>query len=114
MTTTTEKAEAIKNLRQLIKEGATVYTILRHRTASGMTRFLDLYIMRDNEPWRITWQAAKAMGWTYDRKHEALKVGGCGMDMGFHAVYTLSRYLFPNGCEASARDGGYAVNHRWM
>jgi hypothetical protein len=26
-----------------------------------------------------------------------LGVGGCGMDMGFHLVYSLSRALFPTG-----------------
>ena len=32
-------------------------------------------------------------------------VGGCGMDMGFHLVYTLSRELF---------DDGYYVKHEWL
>lgn len=92
-----DQLEAINDLRELIKAGDTVYTILRHRSASGMTRWLDLYVMRDNKPRRITWTAARAIGWTYDRNYDAVKVGGCGMDMGFHAVYTLSHYLFREG-----------------
>jgi hypothetical protein len=34
-----------------------------------------------------------------------IRVGGCGMDMGFHLVYTLSRALF---------DDGYYVKHEWL
>lgn len=91
------QTEAIENLRGMISAGDRVYTILRHCSASGMTRWLDLYIIKDNTPCRITWQAAQALGYTYDRKYDALKVGGCGMDMGFHVVYCLSRRLFPDG-----------------
>ena len=92
-----DQIEAINDLRELIKAGDTVYTILRHCSASGMTRWLDMYVMRDNKPRRITWTAARAVGWTYDTSRDALKVGGCGMDMGFHAVYVLSSYLFREG-----------------
>ena len=117
--------EAIENLRGIISVGDRVYTILRHRSASGMTRWLDLYIIKNNEPRRITWLAAAALGYTYDFKREALKVGGCGMDMGFHVVYCLGRRLFPDGfaVEGTGRngdtsgwdkDGGYALNHEWM
>ena len=34
---------------------------------------------------------------TYNRKAEAIRVGGCGMDMGFHVVYNLSRALYRDG-----------------
>jgi len=62
-----------------------------------MTRFIDLYVFRDNKPLRLSWSAAKVLGWTYNRKHDAIKTEGCGMDMGFHLVYSLSRRLFPEG-----------------
>lgn len=119
------KTEATQSLQEFIKAGETVYTILRHRSASGMTRWLDLYVIRDNQPRRITFLAAKALGYAYDTKYEALKVGGCGMDMGFHAVYCLSSRLFPEGfaVEGTGRngdmsgwdkDGGYALRHEWL
>ena len=90
-----------------------------------MTRWLDLYVIRDNKPRRITWLAAKACDRTYDQNYDALKVGGCGMDMGFESVYVLGRYLFPEGfkVEGTGRngdtsgwdnDGGYALRHEWM
>lgn len=119
------QTEAIENLRGIISVGDRVYTVLRHCSASGMTRWLDLYIIKDNTPRRITWLAAAALGYTYDFKREALKVGGCGMDMGFHVVYCLGRRLFPDGfaVEGTGRngdtsgwdkDGGYALRHEWI
>lgn len=116
--TAAEKAEAIQFLREYLKRDDRVYTILRHRAASGMTRFLDLYVIRDNQPRRITWQAAKALGWTYDNKRDALRVGGCGMDMGFHAVYTLSSIVFREDGTfrdpMTGEDAGYTLRHEWL
>lgn len=116
--TAAEKAEAVQFLREYLKRDDRVYTILRHRAASGMTRFLDLYVIRDNQPRRITWQAAKALGWTYDNKRDALRVGGCGMDMGFHAVYTLSSIVFREDGTfrdpVTGEDAGYTLRHEWL
>lgn len=114
-----ERAEAIDNLRQWLKRDERIYTVLRHRAASGMTRFLDLYYIADDKtPRRITWQAAKALGWTYDNKRDALRVGGCGMDMGFHTVYTLSSVLFRDAetfrDPVTGEDAGYSLRHEWL
>ena len=112
-----DKAEAIANLQKWIKRDERIYTVLRHRAASGMTRFIDLYHIKDNVPHRITWQAAKALGWTYDTKREALRVGGCGMDMGFHTVYTLSSILFRDAGHrdpVTGEDAGYSLRHEWL
>src|SRR5688572_7990389 len=40
-----ERDEAAAELRKLLKPGDTVYTILRHRAASGMFRVIDLVII---------------------------------------------------------------------
>ena len=115
MTTNTQaaqdKAEAIERLRSMMDVGNTIYTVLRHVSGSGMTRYIDLYVIKDNRPLRITWSAAIALGWTYDRKREALKVTGCGMDMGFHTVYTLARVIYSGMVEG---DAGYSLQHNWM
>ena len=112
-----EKNEAIQNLLEWLPRVATIYTVLRHRAASGMTRFIDLYYIKDSRPLRITWQAAKALGWTYDIKREALRVGGCGMDMGFHTVYTLASVLFRGETHrdpVTGEDAGYTLRHEWL
>ncbi len=79
------------------------------------------------------WHPNYAVGRALDLRHwkqngreqDALVVGGCGMDMGFHIVYNLGRVLFPDGFKVEGRgrngdtsgwdkDGGYALNHRWL
>lgn len=99
--------EAIATLRETLKPGMTVYTVLRGVSRSGMSRNIDLYVMENNAPRWISRYAATAAGFQFDEKHDCLKIGGCGMDMGFHAVYSLSRVLYPD-------DGGYAIGQRWM
>lgn len=97
MATKTETAEATERLREILSPGDVVRTKLDHVSRSGMTRWIDLYVIRDNEPVRITRSAADVTGYTYDRRRDALKIEGCGMDMGFAAVYSLSLRLFPDG-----------------
>lgn len=129
-----ERDEAVRELREMLKPGDTVYTILRHTSASGMYRALDVHVMRDNEPRRITWKVGKALEVKYDLRREALGVSGCGMDMGFHVVYNLGYVLYPEGFQCIGRgcpssdhsngdrdysphqhsDGGYALQHQWM
>lgn len=68
---------------------------------------------------------AKACGFAFDERYEAVKIGGCGMDMGFHIAYELGRVLFPEGFKVDGvgrngdtsgwdNDGGYALYQRWM
>jgi len=114
MTGKAEQKQAIEELQELLHPGDTVYTILRHISASGMMRVIDTYIIRDNQPLRLSWKIAKAIDHTYDRKHEGIKVTGCGMDMGYHIVHNLSSMLFCNPDGSYSHDGAYALNHRWM
>lgn len=107
---------AINQLREILSPGDTVYCVLRHVSASGMSRRIDLYTIQDNRPRFLTGYAAHAIGWKWGDK-AGVVVGGCGMDMGFHLVYTLSRTLFPDGFndgQDSQRDGGYALRHEWL
>lgn len=117
-----DQADALSQLRAMLIPGETVYTVLRNVSRSGMCRSIDLYNMRENAPVWISRLAARACGFNWDAKREALKVGGCGMDMGFHAVYTLGACVWPQGTDAPHgvrngepdSDGGYALKHRWM
>lgn len=126
----TAREEACAKLRKWIKPGSTIYTVLRHRSASGMTRSIDLLqiIPRDEYSKRpslrqLSSLAAQAMGdRPIDCKHGGIKVGGCGMDMGFSLVYELGRALWPNGTRkphgtrngSPDTDGGYAIKHQWI
>lgn len=120
--TQSQRQEALDALRAILKPGDTVYTVLRHRSASGMTRTIALCVIRDNEPrWFTYWLPFIGIG-KRDDKHEGVKVEGCGMDMGFHVVYRLGQELWPDGTPEPHgirngepdTSGGYALKHRWL
>jgi len=129
------REEAIAKLREMLKPGDEIRTVLRHVSRSGMSRSISTII--DGEDW--TYFTARALGLTIDQRNGGAKVGGCGMDMGFHLVYELSYKLFPDGFTCTGRDshpnpcpsndhsngdrdytphqhksGGYALRHRWL
>lgn len=124
-----ERAESIRTLKKLLKPGDTVFTVLRHRSSSGMSRDIDFFIIRKGEPYWLSYHVGKVLGLKRSKGRDGLKVGGCGMDMGFHVVYELSRALFPKGFVPAKAgrggrngsdpneidtDGGYALNQRWL
>jgi hypothetical protein len=86
-----------ERLRGWIKPGDTVYTVLRHVSRSGMQRSISLLVMHEGSIMDISGTAAGAMGDRFDRDQGGVKVGGCGMDMGFALVYELSYVLYPQG-----------------
>lgn len=139
-----ERDEAIQHLRSVLKPGDTVYTVLRHCSRSGMSRSISACIGEGSEITDITYWAATAMGDRLDAKNGGVKMGGCGMDMGFALVYNLSSVVFKDGygcvgwddrsrCPSNDhsngdrdytphtedqphwhKEGGYALNHRWL
>jgi hypothetical protein len=145
-----EQQEAREQLAPWIKPGDTVYTILDHVSASGMSRAIRVVLMKceDGKPVDLhpNYSVGKLLGLRHwmrkGRRQDALVVGGCGMDMGFHVVYSLARAMFPDGfgcigegCPSNAHsngdrdytphvderdkghwhsDGGYALKQRWL
>lgn len=93
-----DKSEAIEMLRGWLRPGDEVFCILRKVSRSGMTRSIDLYVYRGNgrsgEPIYLSGLAAEACGLPVDRTNGGVKIGGCGMDMGFALVYQLSHTIF--------------------
>ena len=86
--------EAARYLKKLLTPGDTVATILRHVSRSGMMRHISVTFKGED----ITWYVAALL----DEKRAddgGIKVGGCGMDMGFHLVSHMSSRLFPDGFE---------------
>lgn len=91
-----------------------VYSILRHVSTSGMSRAIGFYVIIDNEPIMIDHYIKDLLGYNYDKKHDGVKVSGCGMDMGFHVVYSLSMKLFSNKDGSYNHDGAYKLKNRWL
>lgn len=94
---TEEKAEAIARLREWLSPGDTVYTILRSHSRSGMSRQVGLVLFEGGRDTHPNHAAATAIGARLNRAGDGLVIGGCGMDMGYHVVHTLSAVLFPDG-----------------
>lgn len=99
-----EREEAITKLREHIKPGDVVYTILDHVSQSGMSRNIRVLLpyKRDDGSGTIdflhpNYLVAQAIGARQAKRGDGIVMGGCGMDMGFHLVSTLSRVLFPDG-----------------
>lgn len=98
-----DQAEAIERLRGLVKPGDTVYTVLRSVSRSGMSRSIDIYKFetddRTGRPVKVwlSYNVAHAGIGSWDDARKCVKVGGVGMDMGFHLVYSLSSRLFRDG-----------------
>jgi hypothetical protein len=93
-------------LREILNNGETVYTVLRSVSASGMSRKIDLYVFKDNKPRYLSGLYAQMQGEKVPSN--GYRVGGCGMDMGFHLVYTLSSMIF------EGERKGYKLKHEWL
>lgn len=94
---------AKQSLLNILKPGDTVYTVLRHVSRSGMMRRIDLYTFQDSKKIYLTGYYAMMKGEKSPR--DGYRVGGCGMDMGFHLVHGLSYRLFGDD---------YALRHEWI
>lgn len=128
-TTKEDQKEAIAALMPLLKKGKfNVYTAVEHVSSSGMSRVISCYVSdRAGHIQDITYWVGKVTGYKIHSKYSGLNIGGCGMDMGFHLVYSLSRCLFPNGFKLEKgqygrngdksgfdKDGGYKLKQIWL
>jgi len=123
--TKAEKEAAAESLREILKPGDTVYTVLRSKSRSGMSRRIDLYAIEQQgntraiNPARLRYLSGyAAVLLDIKRSDDGLKVDGCGMDMGFSLVYNLSSVLFPridqDGKANDKRGAGYALRQEWI
>ena len=107
-----EQESARDRLREMMAgdERPTIGTILRHCSASGMSRDISLYYKDTN----ITYLAGVAMGDNVRSSNgfNAIRVQGCGMGMGFHVVYGLSITLFC--ADKYEHDSAYKLKQRWL
>ena len=88
------QAEAVKTLQEWgVVDGTTVYAKVVRVSASGMSRQVRLYFVpKDGNITDITYWSAKALEWGYGGEgyRNGIRVSGCGMDMLFHTIYSLS------------------------
>ena len=136
--------QARESLLNWLKPGDTVYTILDHVSRSGMMRHVRLVVPLQGKDGSIdhihpNYSASLLTGIPQvsinGRREDALKMPGCGTDMGFELVYNLGRRLWPHGFKCAGercrsndhfnrlrdrtgavwhRGGGYALIHKWL
>ncbi len=106
-----EQNDARVALREIVKPGDKVFTILRHVSRSGMQRVIGVVVPTADGLRDITWSVSKAIGYPNDRDRWGVKVNGCGMDMGFEVVYNLGRVLWADGVPCAGEEPCYSNDH---
>jgi hypothetical protein len=108
-----EKEEARAYLLSIMEKQATptLYTNLKHVSSSGMSRDMKVLAVVEGQIVDVTWYVGKLDISTVKERNgqRVLRVGGCGMDMGFHVVYSVSAVLY--GYEER---GAYTIRHEWI
>ena len=100
-----------KLLEHYLTAGSSVYTLLRSRSASGMSRTMSVFVADGNQILDITYYTAQALGEKLVEVdgYRAIRQNGGGMDMGFNLVYNLSSVLFKGEERA-----GYILKQSWL
>lgn len=131
-----EAQQIRRDLKKIIKPGDEVYTILRHVSASGMSRRISVVVIYNGKPMSLDWYLEKLGVANRHKTERGLCVSGCGMDMGFGLVYNFARVMYPHGVNCAGKDkccsndhsngdrdynrrkkhadGGYAYRQRWL
>ena len=84
-----------------------VYVTVTSVSRSGMSRQMKVLVGNSTTGniSNITRRVARVLGWRYSDRNGTVTVDGCGMDMGFHLVYSLSHALYGDG---------YALAKDWL
>jgi hypothetical protein len=111
-----EIQQAKQELIKILEEGnRKVYTSVVSTSGSGMNRKINVFVAtKSGEIRNINWYIEKLDLYNRDLKTGALKVSGCGMDMGFSVVYNLSTMLYRNEDGSYSHDGAYKLKQQWL
>ena len=106
-----EKQQAIDMLKNIFtsmpEDQRVIYCVLRSVSKSGMSRTIDFFTIDNERPQHLSGLIKMALGYKFG-KNAGLVIGGCGMDMGFHVVYTVSSVVF------GGTRGGYEIKSQWI
>lgn len=125
--------QAVDTLKQWgLVDGTTVYAKVNNVSRSGMSRNISLYIIEGKTAKDdvyvnprmidISYHAAKALEWGYKEGYNGgIRVSGCGMDMLFHTVYSLSYVMGYGALDQSGsadkninKEGYYGLRYRQL
>lgn len=103
-----DRTEALERLREWLKDGDTLWFILRHRLASGMRRVYDVKQLEvDTSPHStmrvgdrnivrvstLSWNIASACDFSWNEAHGGIKINGCGFSGEQEIADTVGRAL---------------------
>lgn len=107
------RAEAVDRLRAMFPPGSIAATMVRHVSPSGMSRVIAVLGVdpTTGNISNVSHDVARVLGWSYDSDHGGVYVTGCGMDMTFHTVYSLSRTIHAGKAtnERNNDNAGYLI-----
>jgi hypothetical protein len=87
-----DQQTAITELSAILKSipSDTIYTVIRHVSASGMQREISVKMIDAGRIIHLDYLVGAALD-LKSGTHNGLKIRGCGMDMGFHLVDSINR-----------------------
>lgn len=103
-----DREDAKERLREWLKDGDTLWFILRHRSASGMRRVYDVKELtiesslpaegETHGKWSVrcstlSWNIAMACDLGWNEAHGGIKINGCGFSGELDITDTVSRLL---------------------
>jgi len=98
-------AEALSKCTERRNGKPIIRTVLRSVSRSGMSRVISVYVVQEGTIKNLSWDIANAMGQKpVESMGWAVKVGGCGMDMGYHLADLVASYAGVPG----------QFTHEWM
>lgn len=94
---TTIKQEAAQELGNILSNipTDTIYTVIRHVSASGMQREISVKMIDAGRIIHLDYLVSTALGRKLG-KHGGIVIKGCGMDMGFHLVENINHWFSPS------------------
>jgi hypothetical protein len=108
MSTKKRSEEEVTNAKNLLWErverGAKVYTILRHVSKSGMQREISFVVAYRGDIVSLDYYVGVVLGLKHGSRG-GLIIRGCGMDMGYDMVHSLSSVLYQDW---------YFLIHDWL
>jgi hypothetical protein len=125
------RAAAVAELKTYLKPGDEIQLILRHRSRSGMFRRISPILQhRKRGTLHLDYLFHRAFNPESSKRvggGDGVPVSGCGMDMGFHLVYTVAAYMWPKGAKLPKgmcgrngdksgyeTSGGYLLKSHWL
>lgn len=134
-----QKQDAIEYLRSILPAGSTVSLVLTNVSRSGMSRHIkclatlneavETGILMTHETDKptihhyentkivdISWYVAKAGAGDalVESPTRAVRIGGCGMDMGLALIDSLSYAVYGKACPQLRNGGGEGINYKWL